>query len=140
MLNNILTFPKKLAITLMFGCVQVRGYTRGQLMRAVGPLIRRRLLRRMNRLAIDTAGLRSFLDPPPKRGKTRVGSGEVGYVTHTRNNRKKPLTPRLRRASTSYVRELLGNGHSVKLSIATTRISSRICISGRYDTTDTPTH
>ena len=79
-------------------------------MRAVGPRIRRRLLFRMKKLAIDTAGLRSFLDPPRTRGKTRVGSGEVGYVLHTRNHHKAKLTLGLRLASSAYVRELLGRG------------------------------
>ena len=101
-------------------------------MRAVGPRIRRRLLSRMNKLAIDTAGLRSFLDPPRTRGKTRVGSGEVGYVLHTRNNHKATLTLNLRSASSAYVRELLGRGHSFKLTLDTIRITKRVCYSGRY--------
>jgi len=118
----------------MFPHTQVRGYTRGQLMRAVGPKIRRRLLVRMGKLNINTAGLRSFLDPPRTRGKTIKGSGKVGYVVHTRNSSKRPLTSALRLASTMYIRELLGQGHGLKLNLCTTHISTRICINGRYPT------
>jgi len=108
----------------------VRGYTRGQLMRAVGPKIRRKLLRRMHKLDIDTSGLRSFLDPPKQKGKTRVGSGEVGYVVHSRNSKKRQLTCGLRTATTTYLKGL-GIRH-LMLQLGTTRINSRICISGRY--------
>ena len=101
-------------------------------MRAVGPRIRRQLLFRMKKLAIDTAELRSFLDPPRTRGKTRVGSGEVGYVLHSRNHRKKKLTLNLRCASSTYVREILGHGHGFKLTLDTIRITKRVCYSGRY--------
>ena len=117
---------------LTFPYTQVRGYTRGQLMRAVGTKIRGRLLARMNKLNINTAGLRSFLDPPRTRGKTVKGSGKVGYVVHNRNSTKRPLTYALRIATTTYIRELLGRGHSLKLNLCTTRISTRICINGRY--------
>ena len=122
---------------LTFPHTQVRGYTRGQLMRAVGPKIRRRLLARMNKMNIDTAGLRSFLDPPRKRGKTIKGSGKVGYVVYNRNSSKTPLTSALRIATTTYIRELLGRGHSLKLNLCTIRISTRICINGRYTTLST---
>ena len=112
---------------------QVKGYTRGKLIRAVGPRIRRRLLARMDKMAIDTAGLRSFLDPPKRRGKTSVGSGEVGYVLHTRNHTKEALTLGLRKATKSYVKEFLGSGHRVKFSLGTVHIQTRICFSGRYE-------
>ena len=114
---------------------QVKGYTRGKLIRAVGPRIRRRLLHRMNKMAIDTAGLRSFLDPPKRRGKNSVGSGKVAYVVHQRNHKKKALTLGLRKATKSYVKEFLGSGtgHRVKFSLVTQHIHTRICFSGRYE-------
>ena len=111
--------------------IQVRGYTRGMMMLALGPAIRRRLLHRMNKLGIDTAGLRSFLDPPHQRGKTIAGSGEVGYAMHTRNTTNMNLTVRLRNATTEYLQEdaLLRN---LRFSVQAKFIGNRICISGRY--------
>lgn len=112
----------------------MRGYTRGLMMNAVGPDIRRRLMHRMDKIGIDTAGLRSFLDPPHQRGKTTAGSGEVGYALQTRNHAKMKLTGPLRRGATNYVHQAKGRLPNLNFNLQTDFIGNRICISGRYNT------
>ena len=110
----------------------VRGYCRGLMILAVGPHIRKRLMRRMRLIGIDTAGLRSFLDPPRARGKTVGGTGEVGYATHTRNSAKTFMSQKLKKYTTAYLESLRPQLVQVRLKLQTTHITNRICINGRY--------
>jgi hypothetical protein len=63
---------------------QVRSYCRGVVCRAVDPETRTKLFARLH--VTEMASMRSFLDPPPKKGLTIKGSGDVGYALHKRNH------------------------------------------------------
>jgi hypothetical protein len=63
---------------------QVRSYCRGVVCRAVDPETRHKLFARLN--VTEMASMRSFLDPPPKKGQTIKGSGDIGYILHPKNH------------------------------------------------------
>ena len=100
------------------------------MMNAVGPRIRRRLLLRMQKQGIDTAGLRSFMDPPKQRGKTVKGSGQVGYAEHKRNSMSMALTGTLRKATQSYLEDS-DHLQSMRIDMRVKIIGNRISINGR---------
>jgi hypothetical protein len=58
--------------------------------RAVDPATRRRLFERLG--VEEMANLRSFLDKPKTRGTTLKGSGQIGFVLHTKNHQKQVVS------------------------------------------------
>jgi hypothetical protein len=70
----------------VYPLAQVRAYTRGVVVRAVNPETRAKLFDRLG--VTELTSMRSFLDPPPQKGLTIKGSGDVGYHLHSRNHRK----------------------------------------------------
>jgi hypothetical protein len=67
----------------------VKSYCRNIVVRAVSNDTRRKLFARLN--MVEMASLRSFLDPPPTKGLTVKGSGDVGYFLQTRNHVKETV-------------------------------------------------
>jgi hypothetical protein len=64
--------------------MQVRSYCRGIVVRAVDSETRKKLFARLQ--VTEMASMRSFLDPPPTKGTTVKGSGQVAYKLQTRNH------------------------------------------------------
>lgn len=98
---------------------------------AVGANVRRRLMGRMQMLDMDTTGMRSFLDPPARQGKTRNGSGEVGYIAGTRNSHRLRLSLNLRIATATHLETKLEAYCSLRISLRNRLIPRQVCISGR---------